>query len=146
MERGLIAMDIAQKLRSEGYKVTPQRIAIYQVLYGQNEHPTAEMIYQSLRRDHPTMSLATVYKTMEIFEKIGLVKVLDTGDDCSRYDWDTHNHPHMRCVVCKRVDDLDGMDMDDTLTKVEHLSQYKVTGQQITFEGICPECQRREAH
>ena len=55
-------MDIAQKLREEGYKVTPQRIAIYNVLYAENNHPTAEMIYQSLREDHPSMSLATVYK------------------------------------------------------------------------------------
>ena len=70
-------MDIAQKLREEGYKVTPQRIAIYNVLYAENNHPTAEMIYQSLREDHPSMSLATVYKTMEIFERIGLVRVLD---------------------------------------------------------------------
>ncbi|MBS4914341.1 MAG: transcriptional repressor [Veillonella sp.] len=139
-------MDIAQKLRSEGFKVTPQRIAIYQVLYGQNEHPTAEMIYQSLRNEHPTMSLATVYKTMEIFEKIGLVKVLDIGDECSRYDWDTHNHPHLRCTVCNRVDDLDGMEMEDMFHEVEMLSQYKVTGQQITFEGVCPDCQRKDAH
>ena len=139
-------MDIAQKLRSEGYKVTPQRIAIYQVLYGQNEHPTAEMIYQSLRQDHPTMSLATVYKTMEIFEKIGLVKVLDIGDDSSRYDWDTHNHAHMRCSVCNRVDDLHDMNMEDTLAEVEALSHYKVTGQQITFEGICPDCLRKGTH
>ena len=76
-------MDIAQKLREEGYKVTPQRIAIYNVLYAENNHPTAEMIYQSLREDHPSMSLATVYKTMEIFERIGLVRVLDLGDDCT---------------------------------------------------------------
>ena len=130
-------MDIAQKLRSEGYKVTPQRIAIYQVLYGQNEHPTAEMIYQSL---------ATVYKTMEIFEKIGLVKVLDIGDDSSRYDWDTHNHPHMRCSICNRIDDLHDMNMEDTLAEVEALSHYKVTGQQITFEGICPDCLRKGTH
>ena len=80
-------MDIAQKLREEGYKVTPQRIAIYNVLYAENNHPTAEMIYQSLREDHPSMSLATVYKTMEIFERIGLVRFLDLGDDCSRYDY-----------------------------------------------------------
>ena len=139
-------MDIAQKLRSEGFKVTPQRIAIYNVLYGQNDHPTAEMIYQNLRKEYPTMSLATVYKTMEIFERIGLVKVLDMGDDCSRYDWDTHNHPHLRCTQCNRVEALDGIDVEKIQADVERLSEYRVTGQQLAFEGICPDCLRRESH
>ena len=73
-------MDIAQILRSQGFKVTPQRIAIYDALRGHHDHPTAEMLYHTLRPEHPSMSLATVYKTMEIFEKIGLVKILEVGD------------------------------------------------------------------
>ena len=93
-------MDIAQILRSEGFKVTPQRIAIYDALRGHHNHPTAEMIYHSLRPTHPSMSLATVYKTMEIFEKIGLVKVLEVGDERAHYDWDTTAHAHIRCVRC----------------------------------------------
>ena len=68
-------MDIAQILRSQGFKVTPQRIAIYDALRGHHDHPTAEMLYHTLRPEHPSMSLATVYKTMEIFAKIGVVKI-----------------------------------------------------------------------
>ena len=56
-------MDIAQILRSQGFKVTPQRIAIYDALRGHHDHPTAEMLYHTLRPEHPSMSLATVYKT-----------------------------------------------------------------------------------
>ena len=139
-------MDIAQKLRSEGYKVTPQRIAIYQVLYGQNEHPTAEMIYQSLRQDHPTMSLATVYKTMEIFEKIGLVKVLEVGDERAHYDWDTTAHAHIRCVRCNKVEDMMNVDLYAIADMAGKASAYQITGQQITFEGVCPECAKKESH
>ena len=72
-------MDIAQILRSQGFKVTPQRIAIYDALRGHHDHPTAEMLYHTLRPERPSMSLATVYKTREIFEKIGLVKILEVG-------------------------------------------------------------------
>ena len=79
-------MDIAQILRSQGFKVTPQRIAIYDALRGHHDHPTAEMLYHTLRPEHPSMSLATVYKTMEIFEKIGLVKILEVGDERAHYD------------------------------------------------------------
>lgn len=139
-------MDIAQVLRNEGFKVTPQRIAIYDALTAHNIHPTAEMLYQSLRPSHPSMSLATVYKTMEIFEKIGLVKVLDVGDDCARYDWDVHMHPHIRCTVCNKVEDITGMDLQAVTSAVESNSAYTVTGQQITFEGVCPDCARQQSH
>ena len=125
-------MDIAQILRSEGFKVTPQRIAIYDALRGHHNHPTAEMIYHSLRPTHPSMSLATVYKTMEIFEKIGLVKVLEVGDERAHYDWDTTAHAHIRCVRCNKV--------------AGKASAYQITGQQITFEGVCPECAKKESH
>lgn len=139
-------MDIAQRLRSEGFKVTPQRIAIFNALSSHMDHPTAEMVYQSLRAEHPTMSLATVYKTMEIFKRIGLVKVLDVGDDCSRYDWNTHSHPHIRCTVCNRVDDLQGFDMAAISNQASQASDYKITGQQVSFEGICPDCARKGTH
>ena len=104
-------MDIAQILRSEGFKVTPQRIAIYDALRGHHNHPTAEMIYHSLRPTHPSMSLATVYKTMEIFEKIGLVKVLAVGDERAHYDWDTTARAHIRCVRCNKVEDMMNVDL-----------------------------------
>lgn len=141
-----MSMDIAQKLRSEGLKVTPQRIAIYHMVYSQNTHPTAEMIYQSLREEHPSLSLATVYKTMELFEKIGIVRVLDMGDSMSRYDWDTRNHPHIRCSVCNRVDDLHGIHMESITEQVTTMSEYHVVSQQLAFEGICPQCLKEQSH
>ena len=74
VEKGRLLWISHKILRSQGFKVTPQRIAIYDALRGHHDHPTAEMLYHTLRPEHPSMSLATVYKTMEIFEKIGLVK------------------------------------------------------------------------
>ncbi|MCF0158104.1 Fur family transcriptional regulator [Veillonella caviae] len=139
-------MDIAQVLRSEGFKVTPQRIAIYDALCGNHNHPTAEMIYHSLRPTHPSMSLATVYKTMEIFEKIGLVKVLEVGDERAHYDWDTHAHSHVRCIRCNKIEDLMGVDLKAITDIAEQGSDYHITGQQITFEGICPDCALKESH
>ena len=137
---------VTKLLRQQGFKVTPQRIAVYSVLANSKEHPNAEMIYNQLKPMYPTMSLATVYKTMEIFEKIGLVKVLDVGDDCARYDWDTQNHSHIRCTVCNKVEDLMGIDSKAISKIVEGGSEYRVTGQQITFEGICPDCLRKQSH
>ena len=137
-------MDIADKLRSEGYKVTPQRLAIYDTVHGSHDHPTAEMIYRGLRDDYPAMSLATVYKTMEIFEKIGLVRILDTGDDSKRYDWEVHDHPHIRCTMCNRVDDMHGVSTESIVASVSDHTDYRVTGHQLSFEGICPDCARKK--
>ena len=68
--------ETAQMLREKGLKVTPQRIAVYNMLCHTVEHPNAEMIYKTLEPDHPTMSLATVYKTLDAFKHLGLVQEL----------------------------------------------------------------------
>ena len=133
-------MDIAQKLRSEGFKVTPQRLAIYNALFDFDKHPNAEMIYRNLHTEYPTISLATVYKSMEIFEKIGVVRVLNLGGDSSRYDYEVHLHPHICCSICGRVDDVEGVDMESIFERLHENSNYEVLNTQIVFEGICPDC------
>ena len=90
--------DITALLREKGFKVTPQRLAIYSALSGTKEHPSAEMLFNQLQPHYPTMSLATVYKTIEILRELELVQVLNTGEDSFRYDADTSNHPHIRCL------------------------------------------------
>ena len=124
----------------------PQRIAIYDALRGHHDHPTAEMLYHTLRPEHPSMSLATVYKTMEIFEKIGLVKILEVGDERAHYDWDTQAHSHIRCIRCNKVEDMMGIDLQAIKTIADQGSEYQITGQHITFEGVCPECAKKESH
>ena len=106
-------MDIAQILRSQGFKVTPQRIAIYDALRGHHDHPTAEMLYHTLRPEHPSMSLA---------------------------------HSHIRCIRCNKVEDMMGIDLKAIKTIADQGSEYQITGQHITFEGVCPECAKKESH
>ncbi len=136
-------MTIAERLRKEGYKATPQRIAVYQCIDGRAEHPTAEQIYHELKAEHPTMSLATVYKTMDIFEKIGLIRVLRFDRESSHYDYDTLPHAHILCTVCNRIDDVDGVDLEQVDQLVELQTGYKLTGDEILFRGICASCQKK---
>ena len=130
-------------LREKGFKVTPQRLAIYEVLSNTTEHPSAEVIFNQLQPHYPTMSLATVYKTIEILKEIGLVQVLNVGEDSFRYDANTENHPHVRCMVCKRVDDIFEVDASEFVDKVAQKTAYQLTGQQFYFYGICPDCQTK---
>ncbi|SMD10467.1 Fur family transcriptional regulator [Sporomusa malonica] len=128
-------------LRDKGFKVTPQRLAIYSALAATKAHPSAEMIYNELQPLYPTMSLATVYKTIEILKELNLVQVLNVGEDSFRYDADTANHPHVRCMCCGRVDDLYGVDSTEFIGKVAAQTEYTLQGQQFYFYGVCPACQ-----
>jgi Fur family peroxide stress response transcriptional regulator len=133
-------------LREKGFKVTPQRLAIYKVLANSKAHPSAEMIFQQLQPLYPTMSLATVYKTVEILKEIGLIQVLNAGEDSFRYDADISMHPHIRCLQCGRVDDLHGIDTCGFVGQVAENTQYRLTGQQFYFYGYCPICQSKPAN
>ncbi len=132
---------VTSLLRDKGFKVTPQRLAIYSALAATRAHPSAEMIYNDLQPLYPTMSLATVYKTIEILKELNLVQVLNVGEDSFRYDADTTNHPHVRCMTCGRVDDLYGIDSSDFVGQVSKQTEYALQGQQFYFYGVCPVCQ-----
>ncbi len=135
---------ITSLLREKGFKVTPQRLAIYNMLSSTKSHPNAEMIFNELQPMYPTMSLATVYKTMEILKEIGLVQMLNASEDSFRYDADTSNHPHVRCMECGRIDDVDNIDSEEFVNQVAQGTKYQLTGQQFYFYGICPECQKKQ--
>ena len=96
--------EVTDLLRDKGFKATPQRLAIYEALASTTEHPNADMLYQKLTPKYPTMSLATVYKTLDILCTVGLAQELNVGEDAFRYDANTSNHPHVRCTVCGRTD------------------------------------------
>jgi len=99
------------------------------------------MIYNELQPLYPTMSLATVYKTIEILKTLDLVQVLNVGEDSFRYDANTSNHPHIRCMGCGRVDDLFGVDSSEFIDQVAAMTKYSIHGQQFYFYGTCPQCQ-----
>ena len=98
--------EIAQILREKGLKVTPQRIAVYNMLCNTKEHPDAETIYKTLEPTNPTMSLATVYKTLDFFKQLGLVQELNVGEGRSRMTpmWTgtltLSAHVAVRWVIC----------------------------------------------
>lgn len=138
----LTGKEVSSVLRSNGYKVTPQRLAVYDALANTKSHPNAEKLYEALQLRFPTMSFATVYKSVEIFEKLHLIKVLNTGEDSYRYDADTSEHQHIQCVSCGRVDDL-RMVTDEICSQAVLQSGYEITGDEMYFYGVCPECQKK---
>ena len=134
--------DITAMLRENGFKVTPQRLAIYSALAVTKAHPSAEMLFHELQPHYPTMSLATVYKTIDILHEIGLVQILNAGEDSFRYDADVSEHAHIRCVECGRVDDVFDLDTAKFNEQIQQNTKYRLVGQQFYFYGVCAGCQK----
>lgn len=139
----LTSLELTQMLRENGFKVTPQRLAVYEALSVDKSHPSAEMLYSTLRPKYPSMSFATVYKTVEILHQLHLIQILNTGEDSYRYDADMSDHSHVQCSVCGRVDDVMNLTSDGLKTEVRDKTQYEIQGQQLYFFGICPHCQKQ---
>lgn len=129
-------------LKKHGLKATPQRIAIYDYLLHTEAHPTVDTIYASLHPTHPTMSLATVYKTVESLREAGLIQQLNVGEECFRYDARTSSHPHVQCLHCRRVFDLAPASFTDLPDRARAQSSFLITQAQLYFYGLCPECQQ----
>jgi len=132
--------ELSQLLRKRGYKVTPQRLAVYTALAEEYWHPSAEDLYERLLPLYPNMSLATVYKTMEIFQRIDVVTVLSTGEDSFRYDANMKEHQHLQCTCCGLVQDIVIPNVDKVTAEIEASSGYAIHKRQFYFFGLCPNC------
>ena len=135
--------ETAQILKEKGLKVTPQRIAVYNMLCSTHEHPNAETIYKTLEPSNPTMSLATVYKTLDFFKQLGLVQELNVGEASSRYDATVHCHPHTVCKVCGKVEDLHLEALTEVSRKLVPDLDFEVECEQLILYGICGACKKK---
>lgn len=124
-------------------RMTNQREMILLELKKSKEHLTADELYERVKKKMPRISLATVYRNLEILSEIGLIGKLEVSGRQKRFDWDTREHDHIYCIHCHRVDNLD-LDREQigTLTP-ESIGGYKVTGYRLEFAGICKECRAK---
>ena len=134
-------LELTQILKDHKLKVTPQRLCIFRILSETTEHPTAETIYNNLQEEFPTMSLATVYKTLDTLVKHGLVQQLNVGEGSFRYDACILPHPHIQCTKCGKVVDMHEIQTMPALRKeVQALTNFELSHEQLYFYGICPDC------
>lgn len=131
---------ITEMLREKGLKVTPQRMAIYSMLSNTCSHPSAEEIYKTLIPDNPTISLATVYKTLDSFKNAGIIQELSVGNGRSNYDANIIPHPHIVCKCCGKIYDFQFEKLDVLRSSVAEKTDFLVESEQLTFYGVCPSC------
>ena len=134
---------IITRMRERGQRLTPQRLAIIETLIGSQDHPSVEQIFEHVRVDFPMTSLATVYKTISVLLEMGEILELGYSNDRNRYDGIPHPHPHLVCVRCNSIVDVD-IDSSGTsglAQKIAGETGYQIMSHQFDFFGICPRCQ-----
>lgn len=120
-----------------------KRGAILACVRSTKAHPSADMVYAMLQRDHPDISLATVYRNLALFKKQGLVQSVATVGGVERYDANTDPHVHFICTGCDAVIDLPELQVPQALCGEAACSAGgRVTGCQLTFTGLCGECSK----
>lgn len=136
--------DIIAKLRRHKFRITPQRVAILKVFLHSDEHPSIERVYEQVRIDFPTTSLATVYKTVNLLKEIGEILEIGFADGCNRYNGNKpYPHPHLICTQCKAIFDPEVSSLDRLTAEIEQNSGFRIQSHQLEFFGICPACQKK---
>ncbi|MCK4549041.1 MAG: transcriptional repressor [Candidatus Krumholzibacteria bacterium] len=128
------------RLRSEGFKLTPQRLSVIRYLIGNTSHPTAAVIYKDLKRKYPSLSFSTVYNTLNMLEKIGEVQSLHLFDDFLNYDPGTEAHHHFVCRSCNSIIDIFPRDAENVSLPEGDISGNRIESAQVVFKGMCRSC------
>jgi len=130
----------AGQCRQAGLKVTPQRIAIYRELLKTSEHPSAEMLYEKVKKVFPSISLDTINRTLLTLNEIGAAFTVEGSGDARRFDGGLRKHQHFKCVKCKRIIDFHHKPFDNIKLPAEIRKKFKVLRKTVYLEGICDLC------
>jgi Fur family peroxide stress response transcriptional regulator len=134
---------LVSALREQRYRLTPQRLELVRLIAASQEHPNAFHLFAMVKTRFPTMSQATVYKTLALLKEIGQVLEIDLHGD-SHYDGNRPDpHPHLVCTRCDRIVDGDLDLKPSELARLERASGYHDLRPQITLFGVCPRCSGR---
>ena len=131
-------------LREKGCRLTPQRLALLKIIAKSEGHPSADQIYELIKTDFPTTSLATIYNTLNLLKEMGEVIELNFDNLGSRYDGcKPYPHPHVICVECGQILDSEFMAMAAVSLETAQKTGYHITHYHLNFMGLCPKCQQK---
>ncbi len=133
-------VQIRDRFKSKGLKVTPQRAAIYKALAETTSHPTADELHKQVRRAYPMISPNTVYYSLGVFRKAGLVREVNYWHDRTRFDANVSPHHHLICLGCRTITDLNDKRLDQLVVSSEIPATFQVVGHQVEIHGLCAGC------
>lgn len=142
----MIQNAVVQQLRRGGVRVTPQRLAVAEAVLNSSDHPTVQQIHERVQQHFPSMTLATVYSTLGVLSKSGLIQELPFARQ-SRYESNVLPHVNLVCIGCGSIADAD--DGEDVIRRlrdeVAQGASFQVMWQRIDFHGWCQACRPADA-
>lgn len=126
--------------KNKNLRTTQQRLVILEELRSLNDHPSADELYERVRKKLPRISLGTVYRNLEVLSQLGEIQILNLSGSLKRYDGVPHKHYHIRCVNCDRVDDAPIAPLNQIEDELYKSTVFEIIGHNLEFTGLCPEC------
>ena len=138
-------------LKEKGYKLTPQRRAIVDIIIeNEGNHLTVEEIYDEVKKDCPEIGLATVYRTVQLLDELGVVCKVSFNDACNRYEliheYENHQHHHLICSDCGKITEVEGDLLDSLEHNIEEKYNFFVKNHSVKFFGLCSDCSKDSRH
>lgn len=121
-------------------RYSQQREQIYNYMLSTKEHPSAEMVYDALKADHPHLSLGTVYRNLNLLAELGKIRRVATVHNVDRYDAVCEDHAHFVCEQCGKVEDLDHADMEKVKDLFRGSCDHRILRLNVVMEGRCGDC------
>ncbi len=138
-------------LAQNGYKSTLQRNLVYEILTEHaDKHLSTEDVYDLIKDKNPNMGIATIYRTLQLFEEIGLVYKHNFDDGCSRYEImsedsnEVHQHHHLVCKICGNIIEVKEDLMNSLEEIIEKQYNFEILNHVVKFTGICSQCRNKE--
>jgi Fe2+ or Zn2+ uptake regulation protein len=131
--------------KAANLRMTRQRKLILEELRRANTHPSADELYERVRRLLPRISLATVYRNLEVLSELKEIQTLELSGSLKRFDGNPRNHYHIRCVRCGRVDDAPIAPLAQLEDELYGSTVFTIIGHRLEFVGMCPSCSRQMA-
>ena len=135
------ASEYAPQLRARGFRMTSQRLAILHVLQHEGTHLSPVEVYKQARRQLPSLTEPTVYRTLEFLAENGLVRPSHSSNGHLTYQIAGEDHHHVLCRVCGNGMEIQHALLEDLYRKLESTSGYLRIDSHVTFFGVCPQCQ-----
>ena len=134
--------ELVSSLREEGFRITPQRIAIVEYLLKTKDHPSAEHIHKVVQEKYPMVSLSTVYKTLDLLKEKKLVNEMEVDGE-ARFDAHTDAHVNLVCMNCGKIEDLDESALKEIQTRAAKKSKYLILKGNFELFGYCSNCKSK---
>lgn len=147
--KGIDIEALKTELKGKGYKLTPQRRAVLDIIIeNEGKHLTTEEIYDLVKKDCPEIGLATVYRTLQLLEEINLIFKLNLEDGKNRYelvhDEEDHHHHHLICIKCGRVIEVEGDLLEALENNIRQKYKFDITNHILKFFGYCESCREKQ--